>query len=81
MLDLLPSGLDLNDVRFYSTLVVTLGFAALGWRVRQILRAQRAEDRQLALAEAVNRTGVMGPPRPVERVRVWERGGGGEGAC
>ena len=70
MFDFLPAGFDLNDVRFYATLFIMLGFAGLGWRVRRILRAERVEDQQLALAEAADRTGVVGPARPVARVRV-----------
>ena len=69
MFDFLPAGFDLNDVRFYSTLLVTLGLMAFTWRARRITLAQRAEDRRLALATAAHQTGVVGPVRARVRVR------------
>ncbi|MDT0632804.1 hypothetical protein RQM47_12660 [Rubrivirga sp. S365] len=67
---MLPDGFDFNDVRFYLALFVTAGLLFVTWRARRIVRAQDAEDRELALAEAAGRTSVLGPPRPVERVRA-----------
>ena len=65
-----PDGFDFNDVRFYAALLVMAALLFMTWRVRRTVRAQAEADRRLGLSEAANRTGVVGPPRPVERERV-----------
>jgi len=68
MSDFLPAGFDLNDVLFYSTLVLAIGYAAMGWRQRRDLRDQRAESLSLEALNAVARSGNGTQARPASRV-------------